>query len=908
MPKEPEMFVDKGEADGLFEHYQAAPEAIESSAEELDGHASKIQAFSKEVDAQHQAAVSRVSGVISDPMSTATRTPTAYSTLMMGRTYVSSGSTRLFGQGVQRFNRTIDKLNEQYRQAQASDFGVADATYPDQATLAQRNEIDSARGDQIMDARVALLGTLVDQYRTALDKLDEDAESSAARVKAGATDEVLQDLYASGALPSSVETAFPDIAFVAKTLPADADEMSDVELAEYLREHPNLLGNAQAMAEVAERIEGLTMEDGEASGRVLRDALSGRASMSDVEGELALLSLVGMYGSYAQSRGQALPKGASQYVRGLFTDLVHGGAEDRTMDVLDWITAREHVVERLVPDPSTDSSTVERITVPGFDQATQDWMKQAYADGILLMSDGDTNGLGRDYISPDVETALNDVPRTETDSQYDGHTETTAITITGGDGYAKLADLLGHSSEGIQPGRALADELTESTADVARVISDGFNAGRDASGTEAYLGYEDALSRFSPLMEQAVDVSARNVDANEALLTEAGSNGDSPAAEQLRTLYTFPWVDEGRSVSQYTDWIADYSRYPDGSPEELQAKEASAGFINFVTDADADGTTNNFKALMQGGTPDDMAYDGRPLSFGDVNPELAKGFGLVTASNLDALDGRESKLDTTTETLDGSLTVADADRHRLFTLVGTSEGAAKALGYTIGGYEQDQLDQALATGDPVTLKATAAEAARLDGYFAGGVFNARMIESDGAYQNQTAASNEAMMYVTTGKAIVTGGLSYVPGGGGISAATGLFFDGLGRTIDVPEVPPGIDVSGPASDGYVKSLALWDYATALERSEDAAMPDGLQEEMDRIRAHLHKKYGADVELTGALLGTPELEAIEGVLEHDPLYMAYMNEHPGSAPFDETAINDEGTHDEAAVRDFLEGGKS
>src|SRR5690606_34918761 len=102
---------------------------------------------------------------------TAAQQPLQYGSQLMGKTYVVSGSIRLFGQGVQRFNSVIDQLNEQYRQAQADDFGVAAAQYPDNADLTEKNAIDGARDEKIMNARVALLRTLVEQYKAALDAL-----------------------------------------------------------------------------------------------------------------------------------------------------------------------------------------------------------------------------------------------------------------------------------------------------------------------------------------------------------------------------------------------------------------------------------------------------------------------------------------------------------------------------------------------------------------------------------------------------------------------------------------------------------------------------------------------------------------------------------------------------------------
>src|SRR5690606_10078331 len=99
---------------------------------------------------------------------------------------------------------------------------------------------------------------------------------------------------------------------------------------------------------------------------------------------------------------------------------------------------------------------------------------------ILLMSDGTTNGLGRDYIPPDIEEALNDTPKVKSETFTHQSGTYTGVHLQGGDGFAKLADLLGRSSEygasveGIRPGMKLATELTESSAETAAAINQGY--------------------------------------------------------------------------------------------------------------------------------------------------------------------------------------------------------------------------------------------------------------------------------------------------------------------------------------------------------------------------------------------------------------------------------------------------
>src|SRR4051812_32092350 len=129
------MYVDAGGSgtDGPFQHYDATPYAIESSAVELDRAYGNVEALSKDVDATQRPALTGVSGVLAGPMAHAPQPQRQNARDVMTASMVAAGSVRIFGHAVQTFNGGIDSLNRRWRDAAANDFGVATATYPDGA-------------------------------------------------------------------------------------------------------------------------------------------------------------------------------------------------------------------------------------------------------------------------------------------------------------------------------------------------------------------------------------------------------------------------------------------------------------------------------------------------------------------------------------------------------------------------------------------------------------------------------------------------------------------------------------------------------------------------------------------------------------------------------------------------------
>jgi hypothetical protein len=234
------MWVDAsgGGTEGPFQHYDATPEAIEASAVELDRSYGNVEALSSDVDAAERPALTGVSGTIAGPMAEAPQPVRGNAREVMVAAMVAAGSVRVFGHAVQSFNSGVDALNAQWRDAIAGDFWVSPASYPAGASAAQQARIDETRADAVLDAKIALLKELELKHGALRDRLDAEADKSAAQLTEGPTDRVIQDLYAAGGLPSYIVAAFPHLKLEATTLPPDLANLSDEQLADYALQHP----------------------------------------------------------------------------------------------------------------------------------------------------------------------------------------------------------------------------------------------------------------------------------------------------------------------------------------------------------------------------------------------------------------------------------------------------------------------------------------------------------------------------------------------------------------------------------------------------------------------------------------------------------------------------------------------
>lgn len=108
-----------------------------------------------------------------------------------------SGICTMYASEIDRYNRVVDQLNEEYRAARQRDFGVAMGVCQADETTAERNQ----RHDAAVDAAdLALRARLAAREQAAQQVLDEAGQSAAADLKAGPSPETLLPLAGAGHL------------------------------------------------------------------------------------------------------------------------------------------------------------------------------------------------------------------------------------------------------------------------------------------------------------------------------------------------------------------------------------------------------------------------------------------------------------------------------------------------------------------------------------------------------------------------------------------------------------------------------------------------------------------------------------------------------------------------------------
>lgn len=281
------------EDDGL----SGSPASLEDVAVQIESSGALLDVISSDVEAAEHRVTTTTDGTVQESLSDISSPTTTRVGNLLAVTLCASGSTRLFGtDGVAAYNELVDGLRAEYAERKAEilagDCDVEEIDYPDDATASERAELDAKRDAEVQTAREEQLAELVqelqdrqEEYRA--DPLDAEAERAATRLEKGPTEEVMQELFAAGALPSSAVDVLPSYHLDETPLdewPPDLKDASDEEKAEWLLEHPeigaNLAGNAsdnvvRLMGEgLADQARELDDESSEEDIQALADALN----------------------------------------------------------------------------------------------------------------------------------------------------------------------------------------------------------------------------------------------------------------------------------------------------------------------------------------------------------------------------------------------------------------------------------------------------------------------------------------------------------------------------------------------------------------------------------------------------------------------------------------------------------
>lgn len=185
---------------GLFEHYPATPGSIDGVAGRAGSAAAGVSSVAGDIDAQSQTASSAVTGTLQGPLMTAPDPVMSTSRSISAAAIVAEGCLNRWSSTVAAYNTAIDELNARYESARASSFGVDAGQFFDGGTATpqqKQGDYDSA----VASAGATMMGTLRAEKAELDRQLDADADTVAAMLDEGPTDEVATALASGGDLP-----------------------------------------------------------------------------------------------------------------------------------------------------------------------------------------------------------------------------------------------------------------------------------------------------------------------------------------------------------------------------------------------------------------------------------------------------------------------------------------------------------------------------------------------------------------------------------------------------------------------------------------------------------------------------------------------------------------------------------
>jgi hypothetical protein len=309
---------DGGGSSGPFEHYDVTAEAVWSAGDSVGSYAGDVEALQGDVVGAHRTAQAGVAGLLEGPMAAAPQPVKDRTAEWMQSALFGGGAIRLWGDGIQEYNRGIDDLNRRYWEAKGNNFGQTRTTLPDDASATDRQQADAEFGDAVADADAAMLAALRrERDERLVPALDEDAQHTAGLLDRGPADgAAVLALYQAGALPLVSPVAFPGVDFGRidpallyqnllrnGQLPPGLESMSEDELVDWFRDHPDdanmaallltvpsLTGNQTTVVRALGRYDAWVVSQGLATppGRAGLDQIgTGSQRLNEINGRLA---------------------------------------------------------------------------------------------------------------------------------------------------------------------------------------------------------------------------------------------------------------------------------------------------------------------------------------------------------------------------------------------------------------------------------------------------------------------------------------------------------------------------------------------------------------------------------------------------------------------------------------------
>ena len=133
------------------------------------------------------------------------KTASATAKTLAAKGHYAVGLITSFAGMVDAFDTTVNDLNHRYHSELASAM-----RYAGQAAAATKDKADDAKVNEA-DMGPAIKGSLQPEYKAAVAKLDDDADSIASKFKQGATNANVRDLIAAGLIPLSAAAFYPGL-------------------------------------------------------------------------------------------------------------------------------------------------------------------------------------------------------------------------------------------------------------------------------------------------------------------------------------------------------------------------------------------------------------------------------------------------------------------------------------------------------------------------------------------------------------------------------------------------------------------------------------------------------------------------------------------------------------------------
>lgn len=344
----------------------------------------------------------------------------------------------------------------------------------------------------------------------------------------------------------------------------------------------------------------------------------------------------------------------------------------------------------------------------GIDDEIRTGFLNSMGEGLMMLSDESLFG-GYDRLPESVRRAAEGPSLMDPDQfeHYDLNTWSSEV--------GALETLLSSASPDMRAGVDLSATLT---------LSMGHYAGGGENAVGAWVGEEDALS--------LVEIASRNHDAMHDIFTGeyehpnfVGEDGefkenavDTTHQEVINRaiegLYTHEWSDDGETLRNMTDWIAEEADSDD--PYEVDRSErAFIGLIDTLTSdymLEALSSTgheveDSFETEGRNGRPEEHTFDWKDVSMGHLNPEIADSMAGIFEVYIDAFAddgvmGGDDKIDSDVETGhngSGDYAVSLGDRRDFIQLIAGNSDAFERVVESSSRYTNESLQAYMNTHD-----------------------------------------------------------------------------------------------------------------------------------------------------------------------------------------------------------------